>query len=57
MEQISTQIVYITSNLLENLHFWEATHELEYKIAIDKERTRLEELINIWHELKDDAAC
>ena len=57
MEQISTQIVYLISNLLENIHFWEATHEIEYKIAMDKERKRLEELINQWHELKDDAAC
>lgn len=57
MEQISTQIVYLISNLLENIHFWEATHEIEYKIAMDKERKRLEELIKQWHELKNDAPC
>lgn len=54
MDEISKQIVYVSEKLLETIHWWEATHEIGYKIDLDKQRKRLEELIKQWHDLDDD---
>lgn len=51
MDEISKQIVYVSEKLLETIHWWEATHEIGYKIDLDNQRKRLQTLIEQWKEL------
>lgn len=57
MDEISKQIVYVSEQLLETIHWWEATHEICYKIELDKQRKRLQSLIEHWHDLEEDLGC